>query len=594
MQLTIDNVLHFDSLDIDIPHNGSATLITGQNSAGKTSLSKILAALVTHNTNPSHLSAALTKAYLKKGSTQGSAVFGDVTWTVPKTMAIPLGIVPQAMDHCVGIVNFVSGQGTADSRAALYESLFLPDDPEAILRPVWKGTDQQLAQALKAIERADGDWRSVANVYGAQKRDAGRVWGQVTGQNYTPKRGAQWTPDDWSSDLEGLSEDDVLAALNDAQAALRAVTVRHAVDQDRIDRAIQVRDAELPAVQEELAVGERDLEKLTEKQRDLLEAAKGTGENLTRFETARNDAVNALEAIDEEIERILASVADTEPVDPSVPCPHCEGRLVVALGEVQAYLPKERADPRETLEELNRRRANALVACEDAKKMLEKPRAEHRAVMSKYDHVRERRQAVGKKVGEGRAKVKVLQSMTKDADLTVTESNAAEISELENARDRADAQRKAWVKRRDADAAHNNYTEYAYLEKLLGPNGARAEYMKKRMEKLRAAVSNVCKRAYWKTITISDTYEVLSDGIPTPLAAENERLKAQWVIQIAIAMLNPGNKWIILDAADLLRGDHWRGLVTVINALLSKRPYLNIVVCATESEAPEEWNLITL
>jgi len=66
-------------------------------------------------------------------------------------------------------------------------------------------------------------------------------------------------------------------------------------------------------------------------------------------------------------------------------------------------------------------------------------------------------------------------------------------------------------------------------------------------------------------------------------------------LQIAcFLLLNEKCDMLVIDAADLLRGESWDGLVKVINQLHSKRQNKHFIVCATDTETPEGWNTIEL
>ena len=361
--LTIHNVLCHEDLQITIPVG--AVLITGENSAGKSSVARILAAVTTHNTNPACLSAAFAKTYLKKGCIEGTAALSDgATWIVPSKMEIPAGVEPETGVHMAGVVNFIEHHQNAEARAKVFEDIFLPPDADALLRPLWKQSEQQLQSVLKLI--AAKGWKAAHGVYDEQKKDSGRQWGRIAGIAYTKKRGSQWRPADWSTDIEGLSEDDVLTALTEAQDALRAVGVRQAVDQDRVDRGIAARDVLVP--KQELAASEakeraKDAEaeprRLNSDGTAARQKIKLVGETITRLECALK-----------EIDRLQKG-----PAGPPHRCPWCAkgimalqgGAASLALVRAEDAKPVDhkklaamQAGSQEEMDEANRERA-ALV-----------------------------------------------------------------------------------------------------------------------------------------------------------------------------------------------------------------------------------------
>ena len=581
-RLTVNNVLFHEALSLDIPTG--PVLITGENSSGKSSVAKILAALTTHQTNPAGLSAALSKTYIRKGAVEGTASLSDgPTWIVPGKMEIPAGCEPETGPHMVNMVDFIGSPGRpADERAKLYESLFLPDDPESLLRPAWKQSEQQLNAALKLI-RSNKGWKGALAIYEEQRRDAGRKWGDVTGQRYTKKRGPQWKPADWEVDLEGLSEDDVLAAFTEAQDVLRAAGVRQAVDQDRVDRGVEARDTKLPAQLELVA----NLKDSAERLRAELKPLNDLGLSARTTFTSAKDSLEKAEAQ-------LAALEAPAPWSGRAPleCPDCGAHLDTVdnngARELVDWKPppnpvivtSEKSVLENKITVYTTNRDTALVAFKKHGAAYEAKRGAADEATAAYN------QALGL--------LKEYRGQAKDADLKVGESNDAERSALENARDRADARRKAWLSNRDAQRAHENYVEYDAIAALLGPTGVRAQHMKGHMDTVRKALLNISTKAGWLPITITDAYEPVTGGYPAALTSDNEKKKVQWAVQAALVLINPAARWVIFDAADLLRGRHWDGLCRLVDALTAKRKDLHVIVCATLTECPEGWHQIEL
>ena len=597
--LTISNVLYHEDLEIEI--SPGATLITGENSAGKSSVARVLSSLTTHNTNPRKLSAALSKMYLRKGAVEGYASLSDgPTWIVPNKMEIPDGLEPETGEHMVGIVDFIRSPGSsAADRAAIYEQLFLPDNAEELLRPVWNVSEQQLATVVNIIEKKGG-WKAAFKVYDEQKKEAGRKWQGATGVQYTKKRGTEWKPDEWETDLEGLSEDDVLSAVAEAQDALRAAGVRQAIDQDRVDRGIEARDQKVPAQKEvvdglkaEAEEAQAEMKAFADQgkeQRTVVEAAK----NALAYVDDRLSNWHDSEAkeVAEYVHRIVANRMDDtlkakgRPEDasrkPYAHCPWCEQPLDRHFEKWMRKEPVEEAPSDTLIAELEAERVEVdqkLVTETDVLKEISEQYGQKRAAAE--EKTAEYNQALGL--------LKEYQHQAKDADLEVSESNEAQRSQLENERDRATARRKAWETNRDAQRHHENYVEYEEIAKLLGPTGARAKHMKQNMEKVRAALKSISAKTGWNEITITDTYEVMTGGFPAALTSENENKKCQWALQAALTMLDKNAHWLILDAADSLFNKSWDGLVGLCDALVAKRPDLYLVVCATATTAPEGW-----
>jgi len=586
-QVTLHNVGTHADLEFTLPDAGPV-LVTGENSSGKTTIARCLAAVMAQHTNPAGLSAAQTKAYLMRGTTEGHvAIEGGPTWRVPAKMEVPAGCDPETTAHVAGIVDFVRDRTNDAAQAAVYEALFLPDDPKMILEPVWKHGSRQLAQVLNLIHR-DG-WAKAASIYDAHKVDYGRAWCKVTGESrYTKKKASTWKPDDWTVDLEGASEEDVLAALTDAQDAIRATTVRQAVDQDRIDRGINARDVLAPAQQEVVDKLEASARTLATEVIELRE----------KVNTAKAPA-KALEAEIAEKEKELGAARHklaNPPVDePDGNCPWCHEPIRVHWDKMadHAELTKftEHTPNLTFLEQSVTKLATELPKLRDD---FEKAKAEFDRLAAEYTEKREAAHTANTTYQQEIGKLRLLEDQAKDAELEPSESNDAERSQLENERDRANARRLAWVANRDAAQAHDNYVEYEAIAKLLGPAGARAGWMKERMDIVRKALERICEITDWLPITISEGYEVMSDGLPMAMVADNERRKCQWAVQVALCMTNKAARVVILDAADLLRGQHWKGLETLVERICARKKDLLVVVCATETMVPAGWSHVSL
>ena len=579
MELIIENIFCYESLNVEIPRG--PVLITGENSTGKTSLARILACLTSHNQNPAGLSGAATKAYVRDGAVEGMASLGGVVWQPPSGLAVPTGIKPIAPPHAVGLVKFMSGR-SANERAKVWEGMFLPEDPEPILEPVWNLPKNQLFAVLKTIR--DEGWEEAQKIYHGQALASRRQWEDITGERYGIAKASQWKPKSWETDLDGLSEDDVRSAITNANDALRQLGVKQAVEQDRVDRGVEARDNTLPIIVSTLADKKAVRQPIIEEVGSL---RKDRAELTQDFERAKSN-MNAQSSKARGIKNGILEMQD----DKSLPCPHCGEGLQVQQGKVVAYSnvvdPETIASEKEKLSEIRKVFDSYKVSAEALSKKIK--------VVT--EQLLERQEEVGRqsaKISELEGQLNMVERTAKDADLTASAgTDEAERSRLENIRDAAIERMKAWMKQRDAKRSHENYVEQNAVVKLLSPTGARALYMKKHMDRVRSVLANITKRTGWRPITVTQGYEYTSGGRPVQLIAANEQWKVQVALQVACAMLTRWCQWLVIDAADLLRDGSWDGLVTLVDLLKEKRPHFHIVVCATSTAVPEGWNLIDL
>ena len=576
--LSIRNVLAHETLDI--PLAPGRTLVTGQNSAGKTSFARALAAVVCHKTNPAGLSAALAKSYLKDGSIEGFVeIDGGARWAVPNDMVIPEGVFPEASPHHVGIINFVAAMsGGEDARAKLFEDLFLPPHPEELLKPVWRHSAQQLTHVLKTIDK-DG-WTEAASVYKKMQLAHRRKWSDITGKTFGEKKAPEWRPDGWETDLEGLSEDDVLSSVTAAQDALRAATVQTAVDQEQIDQAVDIRDKRIPEQRAEI-------DRLTKKYEALKPTHDAASEKRRTAGTARQMAENAVNSAVAEFEW-----TEKKPKVADVPrCPAC--KVPLAVGQNGVFIHVDEPEP--FSEEAFKQQVEACNAnLAAAKREAEEAEGAFNRANKEYEDIRAQVVAVSRETEQARGVLGHMERQTGAADKEATQGNEAARSELEIARDRAAARKDAWIRNRDAQRSFDNFVDLAGIVKMIGPKGVRANHMQAAMDVVRSNLATISKVTGWLPITITKSYELVSGNRPAQLVAANESNKIQWGMQIALAMIYPTVRWVILDAADTLRGDHWAGLIELCNRFSAKREDLHIVVCATDSVAPEGWQIVEL
>ena len=259
-------------------------------------------------------------------------------------------------------------------------------------------------------------------------------------------------------------------------------------------------------------------------------------------------------------------------------CPECAAELVMPMaGGLLKYTSEAPPDHSE-------RKAEIVRTMEEFKPKEEAAGRKVRDLGSEWRAKQDVAKRIERQLYEARGELAVYEKQAADAGLEVRESNEGERSALEAARERARVRHEAWLKMRDAQRAHENVVEQAAIAALLGPKGARHEYMQEQMDRVRRALDTIEKVTGWLPLGVTADYEVTSNGRPVKICAMNEQRKGQWSIQIALAMLDPHCKWVVLDAADLLRGDSWTGLVNLVDRLAAKRDDLSVVVCATLTE----------
>lgn len=561
--LNIESVLCYD--DAAFEFKEGKTLVTGENSSGKTSLARILAALLSHQADPAHLGAAHRKAYVNDGRQEGMAQLDDIVWRPASgEIAVPPSAKPAATPHAVGLVDFPRNRAPKD-RAKVFEGLFLPENPRDILAPAWNLPEQQLVAVLEEIE--NNGWDGAAKLYEARRREAKARWGKITGETYGDAKAAQWVPPNWEARLEGMSEDDLTSALTNAQDELRALTTHAAVDEAMIEAAKAVLANELPAA-----------EAAQRKAEDENRKVRGELEKLTKRDRELEENISKIERNGRKAEAILMSEAPHT-------CPGCSIGLEIKDGALGRWTPPDA--------ELV---GKARDFTEKAGPAIKKFQDERAALRETIESFEEKLHETSSQVSEQRGRAAALREKAKLADAEATpQVSEAMRSKAEQVEDQAKRALEAHRRYHAARLELANVVDNDAVVRLLAPDGARGQHMRKHMGQVKEFLEWARGITGWEPIEVSDSYMITSAGRPVHLAAHNEQMKAQWLLTLASAIFSP-SAWAVLDAADILDGDNWQGLVNLIDSFAEeyKAVTTRIVVCATEAELPEGWHLTQL
>ena len=580
--LQIKDLFCYRQIDLNIPETGPV-MITGPNSSGKTSLASIMGALFCHESNPNRLSAAHMKQYVRDGATEGYAALGDVVWTPPSAMTIPQGAEPKSMAHAVGLVNFLNNAVSKSERSKIWENLFLPENPREILEPKWTGTKQQFSAVLAVIEKEG--WDQAAKIFAGEKGQWRRSWEEVTGERFGAKKAAEWKPKNWSVELEGVSFEDVNAASVDASDALRALTVQTAVSEEQAEHVRNLEKDVLPKLKEKM----ESLKSKTSTLKEAHEKARKAFEDKSIEKRDGTLHVDNLKLKMESIKKEASKLGEFQ-----MECDKCKRRWNVdsagkiyevdhnSVEEKKSALRKEFGDARDVL----KGRIEAQKDVQDEFERLKGVSEEASEAWYQHDMLYNRT------LGE----VENAQNMIKRySGVEASRDMSAERSRLENEQHNARIRVDAWQANHKASRAYSNYVEKDLVQKLLEPDGARSEWMQERMDKIRKILAGLCKVTGWKEVVVTRTYEVMSGGRAIQLCAQNEKFKAQWLLQLSVAIMNRNVcGYVVLDAADVMDRQSMVGLWRLATAMKKKFPTIQLIVCATETEPVDGWNMIDL
>ena len=569
-ELSVTNILRLQNFDCEI--SPGVTLVHGINSAGKTSFARILGALTAQHNNPARLSAAERKCYIYRRGSEGEAQLqaGDhfIAWSPGTGITAEEGAKPLAVPQAVGIIDFTKLPRNASDRAEVWEPLFVPADPEKLLKPVWPLSQRQLTTVLERI-RTRG-WKSAQGIYEDQRKEAKRDWETATGKRYGIRVAATWLPAGWRPDLEGFSRGDLLGAWERAREELDAAKMVHAVDATKIAEAKRVRDEEIPRLQAQV--------KLLNDQTDKLRG------KVVEKTTAMTALVEQGKKLQGTVDRCGVRLEAEAPLG----CPACGVGMILRDRPDGQYLEEWTPLAKEAKDMLHTQISDADAALQKTRKDYAVLDGEQAAIRVEYDKTRAAFYAA-------QGELTHAQNAARLADAQETpEVDAAERSRLEQTSDKAKEDLDMWDNWNGARRAVESITEYDSILELLGPNGPRAKLLQKGIRGIQQMFKRVEDVTGWLPIRLQKDYNITSDDWPVPLVADNEKVKVQWVCQIACALLS-GSKWIVLDKADLLRGAAWDGLVRMLGTISAAHPHLHIVLCATEGvDINESWNIIEI
>ena len=567
MNLLIKNLYKIREANLSFPTG--ATLITGRNSAGKTSVSNILKAVLSQDPNPSGLPATQYQRYIRKGASEGSAElkFGEddyVVWDPLGKGNITSGVVPHSSPYCVGGVDFCKSEMKKELRAAKWEKLLIPnDDPKALLKSHWVNSSKELNVIVDTI-LASG-WKEAKNIYESLRKDHKSRWATITGEpRYGAAKAGKWVPERWSPDLAGESEESLQAELVNARDTLQSLQAVRAVSLSEIEKAAHLRDRMIPAFKSELEGIHNKFRTINSELESVKVKWRESGKKLDEMILWVENASIKLNNITQ------------------YQCPNCETGFNIEYGEV--IVPDELP--------------------EDKRSELQEKFETNKAIMDKFEKKRETLQLSMSELTSKRNELErditykriELESMEKQVHLADSEQvDAADEQEISHAEKNV----------REAEIRLNSFrTYYLALEQhesvvrmdsvcdLLGPNGVRSKVMMENIGRLRKVLEKINDITRWLPIEIDDDYQITSGGWPIQLCADNEKLKTQWAFQIACAAITKSSV-VVLDKADALRDESWDGMILLIERLCDINKSLRIIVCATSSDI-KNWNRIEL
>ena len=588
LRLTIEGVLGVIYADIPIAA-GHITEVLGPNASGKTSVATCAQAVLSHRVNPLGLTAADAKRCYPNDGTDpadsravldvsllddetGEPMAWDVIWRPASQSVTAPATEPLSRPEAVGLVDW-RARRDAKERATALQSALLPH-PDIVMRAI----ADKLAKYLDADDIAgvlemltERGWEPAEAIYAERARAAKRDWRQITGETWGSAKAADWRPAEWHTDWDRLSPTAATDLLNTARENHEALLRVAAITEAEAEAAAEA-TAKAKALTGDIEAAEAAVRQL---QADM--AAIGGDNSRLALLKAQDDQHDA--------EGILASLKvrlETAKTDPSLPCPHCGGPLVVSgMIEISPYDPDANAETIAALE----------IEIAAAKKSVTAAKAKVRKAETAIERRAEKQQPLAAELETVERKLAALRAdqnhfarlgavsgtvVGVDHGLAI----AAAEQDVEDARTRRDAVDAA----HRAAHIHESVVRYSDVAKALGAQGVRATMLDDGLRRLSRALARIAAITGWPEVTVAATGSVVVGDRPVPMCSESEQWRAQAAIQLALAVITD-SKVVVLDRADLLDGDNRVRLSEALARILTGCPWLAVLVCATGEHA---------
>ena len=564
IEIEINNMLKIKSGTLKL-EPGQVTSVVGPNASGKTSTATIVGALASREGNPSGGGKRSTSLYLNDDADAGGATLSIDGEPVVKWDAGSgeLATFQEGHDPVTGgvsgLVDFCAST-SPQARTALWESYFLPSVD--VLRGKIKeqldgkvgGT--QLDEIMELID--SGDMSNVSKSYEARRRKAKEDWMYIAGSTWGSAKAADWVPEGWTADMDGMSETVGEEALEDAEAKVRALQVDQAVSATEIQQARE-------AVEKGKQISQEG-----KKLAALIESLKA---KIDEKLTGRPVILSEREAL----WRLVDSLKSQKPIPGDVRiCGACGAELLVGDSDkLEVHSEKAFEEAQKQWQSRLDDAEVSLKAANDKLDEFDESVKPDKALLSEKE----------RKIESMRAEVRALKRLSEKAHAQVNEvdHDAMALAEkevaiartrLQQVRDRATARKH-----------HLNILAYDEIVQILGPKGIRSTTMQEAMNKFRANLHRVHEITGWPEVELDNYYQVSIGGRTLlKVCSETERLRAQYAIQIALAMANKGvkNQVVVLDMVDHMTVDHQREMFTLLAKVCGTKSAPAFLLCGTQ------------
>lgn len=488
--------------DASFDLSGTLNLVVGMNAQGKSSAVSGIAAILTGQALPDGIKKADVSGLITIGMGAGAIDLDGDKFSrhirYPGCTVDQNGSAPSISTVAAGLETFVSmDKKTLASRiATLLKSEPNVDDLKSEMTQAGL-TDEEAIKAVWIKIEAIG-WDGALKWAQDNGTKAKGAWEQITGDNYGSQKAKSWHPTDWDARLDFKSLADVESASQLASLAYEEAIKSGAVDDSNRGK-MQIAADSIPGLKERLQATANEM-----------------GAKATQITELTNERL-----------------ALGRPGYVGVPCPHCQGHIVIETVNGRHTLAK--ADT--TVNEATVKDANMKIASLDGRisKLnseignLKRDRERTEEDLSSAEKARDQLSgAQDGSDGDNLAKLK--------QDMETTKRAHTMVLQIEQAK-----------------AKQGTITNILTLIDVLSPTGIRQRKAMESREAFNSKMETLCQDASWPIVSLSEDMAWLWGMRAYPLCSESEKWRLRAIIQIATAQID-GSFMVLFDGADILTG----------------------------------------
>ena len=544
MRVELENVLGVKEAGLVIAP-GRVLAVIGANASGKTSIAVALQALLARDGNPLGVSAAQSAyTYLHDGPGDARAVLIDddgviTEWFPASGKFMAPGTPPICHREAVGLIDFVANH-SARERAALLQGALLPP-----LDEILEHARRDLKNYLNAKD-IDGvmqeiearGWEMAAKYFNERGLQGKREWSECAGRRWGGRVGADWRPDGWLAEYDGLTVQAAEVQVVDARERLASLNLANAVSQSAHEEAQQARGS-LPSLEASLESRETVL--------------RFSNAKLASRKSALDQARNARDKLQKELQRERDNQAQS--------CPHCGKDLVLSTsGRIM--------------------KATERGQIKGIEENLEAAKATYEGMVSPHREASQSCASAQELVNEAKTAIAVCNSnIERGAGVVATPDTERAIATAEAEVEGARQVVKTVTDMLAAQKTHESIMHYTAIAKTLGSTGVRGNLMSNGLKRLNAGFAKLERITGWQRMEADRNGHIMWGSRNVLACSESEKWRAQALTQLTLAAIS-GASVVVLDRADVLDDVGRESAGRALRAV-AESTGMAIVVCLT-------------